>query len=1318
MAASSKFDLSSPDGPTYLNGQRGSYGAISLERTGSFCEGSGNRLSSLLPSMSRSSSTLSQSDMSNMFQSLFSDLRTVFLDQRFLRTLEIRKGLSSILGLSPEDPVPPTINTKPLPPSSLEELRRMRANLSEGSIKARERAKAFAEAVSKLEEYCPNLSKKRPRGEISSSDRSNSLFPVANMPKVGPQTHMNVNSLELGPQKMEERAKATVANRRVRTSMMEGRMDARANGIARSSGLSDKDKEIYKLVNGGSTPSEEKVRALTSSVEGWEKPKLKKKRSVIKSDVSASAVITRPLDSDREPKRGTQQKLGNDARPRLSNTHGFRSGPVNGTIGSGKSDLASPQNSLGMRPSPRNDQDNSSLSNDRRDRALGLDKEGSMLKAANKQNGREENLAGSPTPLTKLNASVRAPRSNPGSLARASPNTHRISANTDDWDHSQTTNKVNGFNRGINRKCSSSQLASSPVAQLVGQRPQKMSRVARRSNLSPLTSSHDEFTLPETVETASINADGLGAARHLSSNTQIKLKADQTLPASLLENKDPGVTESKSRDKTRKCSEIEEKSVQSIQKVTTLILPSRKNKVAAEEDTGDGVRRQGRIGRGYATTTSIMHATFEKLDNASTIKQMRSARAGSEKIESKPGRPPSKKLSERRGYTRPRHSVTNACLESAGESDDDHEELSAAANAAVNTMRACPNSFWKQIEPIFRFLSAEDITYLNQQIHLMDESCVNTCADAGGQNMKDNFGYVSTSAPGNRDADHVSNGTGLTSCESQKQITSHIKQDEPLLEQLVRGSGTQSGISICQALLSAIIEEEEIEKFYYGSSKCEEYSYEDAYGVKHDIDTQLNPNGFHFPGNFQTTEGTHNGAKIHCWKYHDELLENNFENNNGLLEGNAGATPRHGNSLDEFFPNRSMTSCTDFEYNQMSINDRILLELSEIGLHPEPVPDLTQSEEEDIADGINNLEEKLLEQVKKIKSLLLKLEKTVKEAREDQDRKLECIAMDMLVGLAYNKYMACWGPNATGSKSMNKSMKHATLAFVKRTLAKCQKFVKTGSSCFNEPAFKDIFLSISSCSAVKEGMDMAVDGEASKKLTSSQHSENTISDLSPGLASQVGQRLDTHEKYSNSFRPLSQSSEQPNGREEPWLNKVKRRELLLDDVVGSAGAALRPPSGLGSSLSSGTKGKRSGRDRDGRGQNKDNASRVSTVKIGRPSLSNVKGERKNKTKPKQKLTQLSASVNGLLSRTTEPSESGPKLKGTTVKDDLALPPESAGVQDLCNLQLPELDVGDFGGQGQDIGSWLNIDDDDVLQDHDFMGLEIPMDDLSEVNMML
>ncbi|CAD6228259.1 unnamed protein product [Miscanthus lutarioriparius] len=48
--------------------------------------------------------------------------------------------------------------------------------------------------------------------------------------------------------------------------------------------------------------------------------------------------------------------------------------------------------------------------------------------------------------------------------------------------------------------------------------------------------------------------------------------------------------------------------------------------------------------------------------------------------------------------------------------------------------------------------------------------------------------------------------------------------------------------------------------------------------------------------------------------------------------------------------------------------------------------------------------------------------------------------------------------------------------------------------------------------------------------------------------------------------------------------------------------------------------------------------------------------------------------------------------------------------DLSNLELPGMDV-DFGG-------WLNLDDDDGLQGLDLMGLEIPMDDINEINLMI
>lgn len=244
----------------------------------------------------------------------------------------------------------------------------------------------------------------------------------------------------------------------------------------------------------------------------------------------------------------------------------------------------------------------------------------------------------------------------------------------------------------------------------------------------------------------------------------------------------------------------------------------------------------------------------------------------------------------------------------------------------------------------------------------------------------------------------------------------------------------------------------------------------------------------------------------------------------------------------------------------------------------------------------------------------------------------------------------------------------------------------------------------------------------------------SFADCNSSLTPKKGQRVANDNKYSDVFDSVNHLSEDSPCKEEPWSNKIKKRELLLDSVVGSsAHCSFRTPSGNGNSLVNSTKGKRSERDREGKALNKDISTRNSSARIGRPALFNLKGERKNKTKPKQKMTQLSASINdpsckaaglsGTVLTSTKPFE---VVGGSTKKNDLPLHSHSLRMQDksndcevidLSSLQLPELDVGDFGGNGQDIGSWLNIDE-DGLQDHDFMGLEIPMDDLSEVNMMI
>nr|GFB12173.1 hypothetical protein [Tanacetum cinerariifolium] len=56
--------------------------------------------------------------------------------------------------------------------------------------------------------------------------------------------------------------------------------------------------------------------------------------------------------------------------------------------------------------------------------------------------------------------------------------------------------------------------------------------------------------------------------------------------------------------------------------------------------------------------------------------------------------------------------------------------------------------------------------------------------------------------------------------------------------------------------------------------------------------------------------------------------------------------------------------------------------------------------------------------------------------------------------------------------------------------------------------------------------------------------------------------------------------------------------------------------------------------------------------------------------------------------------------------------------DFPHSGIPEMDVlGDpFGEQSLDPDSWLNIDD-TILDDDDFIGLEIPMDDLTDIKMI-
>lgn len=328
--------------------------------------------------------------------------------------------------------------------------------------------------------------------------------------------------------------------------------------------------------------------------------------------------------------------------------------------------------------------------------------------------------------------------------------------------------------------------------------------------------------------------------------------------------------------------------------------------------------------------------------------------------------------------------------------------------------------------------------------------------------------------------------------------------------------------------------------------------------------------------------------------------------------------------------------------------------------------------------------------------------------------------------------------------------KQVALAFAKRTLARCQIFEVSGTSCFYEPALRDALFAAPPCGIEAEPSTCEALGTGkisfqnlvilfsyffAPMLTSSSTSHYillyafslaVIHDLVFCSSGSF------HNNSLDPFESFTLQSDHAFAKNGPISNRGKKKEVLLDHV--SSTAPSRPMSALGSTLLGGAKGKRSERDRD-----KDLSSRNTVAKAGRPSSSNYKGERKSKAKPKQKTAQLSTSGNGFVSKYTEtthpvhPSAAGcgglvtngslnkrelGLISPTSIPQDL---PKETKVMDFTNLQLPDMDSMDDLGVGTDIEggdlcSWLNFDE-DGLQDHDSEGLAIPMDDLAELGNM-
>ncbi|CAF2163196.1 unnamed protein product [Brassica napus] len=1154
--------------------------------------------------MLRGTSPIAQTDVTNFFQCLRFDPKVVAADHKSIRQGDFKRHANLALGIHGDESPSVALKGKLIPSPIPEEIKRLKAGLRENNVKARERVKIFNEASSVFNKFFPSVpTKKRSRPGGYSGER---LVSGSGLGKMGIQGQTLAGGFELDPQKLDERPRTGVPNKRTRTSVM----DVRSNSIVRQSAVVDRDKEIMRPANHNAVQGEDRTSA---GIDGWEKSKMKKKRSCIKTDFHPNLASSKVVDGYRDLRQGTQQKPMCDSRTRLNGDSNMsRQAAANGTSGYSRSDNLAPQTSLaGHSPRPGLDSDHSSLYIEKRERSIGSDKERVNQRAVNKSNIHDEFNSSSLVSNTKPNASVRGPRSGSGLPPKLSPRLHNTPS-PGDWDISGCTNKPPQLSTPLThrKRMTSNRSSSPPVTQWASQRPQKISRTARRTNLVPIVSNKDE-AYSDSISDGGCSENGFGFhKRSPAASPQLRLKGENSFStAALSESEESGPPEIKSKDKGKQSDEVDGKAAQNIPKASFPGLQSRKgSKPASGEETGDGVRRQGRTGRNFSSTRSLNPMGVEKLKNVGTAKQLRSARTILDKSESKLGRPPTRKLSGRKTYERQRATATNASpLDFQAGSDDGHEELQAAVNSAVNFAQNFPNSFWKQMERYFCFISDDHINFMKHQGELFS---------------------MGPSSP------------VLTS--------SDFDSRDLYPEELATSSVDSKASPLYHRLLSALISED--------SMSINEDVHVDGFGAIHDLDEDsefsvLNDNGFRNNDDYESEDGA------------SAILFNGF-NKSAYYHCN-------GKILDH-----SPIDFSDIPYDKLGIDEKIYLEAQSIGISLEPMPSISNVEEEGIIDEIKKLEEAICKEGCKKKEMVDRLLKSAIEMKEIQERELDQLGYDKLIERAYEKSKASRRHHTVvGKNSTNKISKQAASAFVKRTLERCRQFEETGKSCFSEPEIKDMFIA-----RLSSAEDPLADDNPSTStpVVGSQPSSSSLA--------RIGQDLENN--YANCSDVVL---EQTTRREDTaWSNRVKKRELLLDDV------------GIGAQLSSSTKGRRSERDRDGKGHA---SSRSGTNKIGRPpSLSNDKGERK----PKQKANQISSSV-----RTPEqPKAPLPEANGE--HDNLE--EDTEPIFDFSQLQIPDnLGGPEFDAQPGDISSWFNMDDD---EDFDIMELEVPMDDLSGLNIKL
>ncbi|XP_045803507.1 uncharacterized protein LOC123897052 isoform X1 [Trifolium pratense] len=806
------------------------------------------------------------------------------------------------------------------------------------------------------------------------------------------------------------------------------------------------------------------------------------------------------------------------------------------------------------------------------------------------------------------------------------------------------------------------------LVQWVGQRAQKISR-SRRANVVPPFLNCDEVPVP--LEGCSPSDVGTRTTSTTTSEPLISKGAINNIqcgkmnnengssPTRLSESEESGAgenAESKLKEKGLDINKGDERATNNSCNISSYMSVTEKEKKPNKEETGDDLRRKRSGSSDFSVLKSGISSTEEKLEILTSTKPIQNMKPSFEKNASRSRQPRMKKSHNSNAIAHLGHQSTSSSPNIVGRLGGDREELLSAANFARNaSCTSCSSSFWKKMEPNFAPVNMETIAYLKQLVKTIedDQRCLSQVlclqSDApDGVVLMDNL-LLQSSLEGERgrkilnqtDSEELSSMVDVVDMVDQHRAGSFLHSPMDLENKLA---------PLYQRVLSALIIDDQTEETVGDgniSFPCEQ------------DDSPL--------------------EACFSWDFENEVSINRTE---------------HGFNTDNVSCNGNAT------FEQMGMEDKLLLELQSVGLYPDPVPDLAGGGCEAIDQNIIQLQKGHFQQLAKKREYFMKLIQAVEEGREMEPRALEQVAMDKLVELAYKKKLATRGTIAA-KYGLPKISRPVALSFMKRTLARCRMFEETGKSCFQDPAFKDILFA----TPVHDNYAVSTVAET-RPLAQNSQQECAPSGSFPCREQNV---------LGNSDHP----SDLDFARIGPILNGGKKGEVLLDEI--GASASLGPTSTPDNSIPGGATRKRRGRGR-GRGRKRGAYGRNSVKKGGRSSASNTRSE--PKTKPNA--AQLSTSAKASLGKLVENANSEQQLacgSNQLISSDNRRSTNNFAVETEVPLDLasmPELDS--IVGAGKDLDSWLNIDVDalqdddmDALPDDDAVGgFDIPMDDLSTI----